>query len=154
VADCFKWGEVGYLWKDGNWAWNYCNNAPPPQPTNCIQWGTADVLWEDADWYWSVCSGSVPVPPEPTASIFVQPPGVDAMTLVQPWLIEPYNPYRAADREQEKKKRFIKLICKIKGQTFEMEKEIGEHEKVSVDDVRMVVRNITGVDLDIKKLEE
>lgn len=119
----------------------------------CYKWGNANVQWNQANWFWSQCSGSVT---PPTSSVVViQPPGVDAMTLVQPWLIEPWNPYRAADKEQQKKKR-IRLICKVDGQTFEMEKEIEKenNEEVSVDDVRMVVRSITGVDVDIKKLEE
>lgn len=120
----------------------------------CYTWGNAAVLWKDANWIWSECSGSITPPEPPTESISVQPPGVDANTLIQPWLIEPWVPYRAADRDQEKKRRLIKLILKIDGEMFEQEKEIENHEEISVDDIRMVVRNNAGVNLDIKKLEE
>ena len=145
---CYTWGNAAVAWPNANWTWDDCQTV-----YECIKWGNAGALWMNANWLWSQCSSSVvPVPPV-TASIFLQPPGVDANTLIQPWAIEPWNPYRAADRDQEKKKRLIKLICKVKGETFEEEKEIEKYE-VSVDDVRMVVRSISGIDLDIKNVEE
>lgn len=118
----------------------------------CYRWGDANVLWSQANWYWSQCSGSV-VPPTPVTESIVQQPGIDAQTLIQPWLIEPWNPYRAADREQEKKRKLVRLICRIRGETFEEEKAVG-NRKLSVDDVKMVITNIADINLDVKKLEE
>jgi len=146
---CYTWGNAGIQWSQANWAWDDCQLV-----ADCVKWGDAGVFWMNANWLWSMCSGSVIPPTPPTPSISVgQPLGVDANTLIQPWLIEPWDPYRAADREQEKKKRFIKLICKVKGVTFEEEKEIENYE-VSVDDVRMVIKTMSGVDLNIKNVEE
>ena len=147
---CYQWGNAGIDWKNANWTWEDCQLI-----AECIKWGDAGVLWMNAGWWWSQCSGSFtpPIPPSPIIQNILQPPGVDATTLIQPWLIEPWNPYKAADKEQEKKKKFIKLICKVKGQTFEEEKEVEKYQ-VSVDDVKMVVKAMTGMDLNVKKLEE
>lgn len=107
----------------------------------CYKWGNVGITWADANWVWSECLYVV--------ESILQPPGVDAMTLVQPWLIEPWNPYVKNDEREKKRKRFIKLICKIKGQTYEDEKEMGMMN-ISVDDIKMVVKTITNVDLDVK----
>jgi hypothetical protein len=145
---CYTWGNAAVAWPNTDWTWEDCQIV-----YECITWGNAGALWQDANWLWPACSSSA-VPRIPTdASIFGQPSGIDATTLIQPWLIEPWNPYKAADRNQEKKKRLIKLICKVKGQTFEEEKAIENYE-ISVDDIRMVVQTVAGVDLDIKKLKE
>jgi hypothetical protein len=66
--------------------------------------------------------------------------------------VEPWNPYITNNENDKKRKRLIKLICKCRGQTYEEEKEIGTM-KISVDDVRMVVKKVLNIDLDVK-LEE
>ena len=95
-----------------------------------------------------MCGPGEPIPPIPviTVTSSLQPPGVDATILIQPWLIEPWNPY--PEVVKEKKKRLIKLICKVKGQTFEEEKEVEDY-KITVDDVRMVVKAVTNIDIDV-----
>ena len=100
-------------------------------------WGTENLYWKDVNFWWSRC----PIQPNP---VILQPVGVDASQLIQPW-----NPYKTV--EGDKKKRLIKLICKIKGQTYEEEKEIGTM-KVSIDDVKTAA----GVDinLDVKLKEQ
>lgn len=150
-------GKVFNTWSNADMFWMNANLVSSPNSASnntqtCYKWGNADVLWLNANWLWSQCSGSV-IPPTPPTTSFVIPTGIDASTLIQPWLIQPWNPYRAADGEQDKKKRFIKLICRINGETFEEEKEIEKHE-VSVDDIRMVVRSVSDIDLDIKNYGE
>ena len=94
--------------------------------------------------------GGAPTPP----SVIANRLGVDANTLIPSWIEEPWNPYRAADREQAEKqrKRLIKLICKIKGEEFNEEKKAGNY-KVTVGDIRMVMERVANIDLDLK-LEE
>ena len=147
IRVCYQWGNASVPWNQANWTWSECQLV-----AECITWGKANVLWRNANWRWSECTSSA-TPPITSSVLTLQPPGIDAMTLVQPWIIEPWNPYRAADREQEKKKKLIKLICKVKGQTFEEEKKIETYD-ISVDDVKMVVKAVAGVDLDVKKMEE
>jgi hypothetical protein len=140
---CYYWGYAFVPWKNGNWTWAECELIQEI----CAVWGTKNVWWENGNWWWSQC---IPVIPPP---VFISPqlPGVDATTIIQPWQAEEqWNPYRAG--EFDKRKRLIKLICKVKGQTYEEEKEAGDM-KISVDDIRMVVKAVAGIDLDIK-LEE
>lgn len=111
-------------------------------PGICYLWGTTNVLWKNANWRWSECSGSTP--PIPVVSIGNQP-GVDATTLIQPWLIEPWNPYRTGSLD--KKKRLIKLVCKVKGQDYNEEKEIKDFP-VTVGDIHMVVEKVSGIKLE------
>ena len=147
---CLYWSQTKRPWGTSDWTWSDCESAIEL----CNVWGTYSSTWMDANSWWSACfgSGSIPpIPPTPVSSGSFNTYGVDATTLIQPWLIEPWNPYRAG--EIDKKKRLIKLICKVKGQTYEEEKEVGTMN-VSVDDVKLVVKKVLNIDLDVKKLEE
>jgi len=94
-------------------------------------WSTTGVLWSQANWLWpNPCS---PTPPEPILSIPIHV-GVDATTLIQPWIIEPWNPYRAGEI---KKKKLVRLICKIKGEKYNEEKEV-KNINISVDDINLI----------------
>ena len=111
------------------------------------QWENTCVSWASACWNWSDCGTVVPAVEIPT--------GVDAQTLMQPWLEEPWNPYRAADKEQAEKRRkkLIKLVCKVRGQEYNEEKTPKDF-KVTVDDIKMLVNSGAKIGLDLKKLEE
>lgn len=150
---CATWGKTGNFWRKESLIWSECSSSV----FLCPVWGSEGTQWKTANWWWSLCFGSgsnPPIPPIPSASFTgsLQPLGLDATTIVQPWLIEPWNPYTAADEHDKKRKRLIKLICKVKGQTYEEEKRVGDM-KISVDDIRMVVKAVSNIDLDVK-LEE
>jgi hypothetical protein len=80
----------------------------------------------------------------------LQRPGVDATTLIQPWLIEPWNPYRAGEI---KKKKRVKVVIRMNGKTYEEEKEIDEKNKseILIGDIEMIMGT---TNIDVKKLEE
>jgi hypothetical protein len=145
---CQVWSTTKFPWFVANWKWSECSSSAPSGP--CAVWGTTAVPWNQANWKWSECTGSV-IPPIPVVVIGNRP-GVDAETLIQPWQLveEPWNPYISSSID--KKKRLIKLICKVKGQTYSEEKEAGDY-KVTVGDIRMVVKAVANIDLDLK-LEE
>jgi len=140
---CYLWGTANVQWKNANWTWNDCQLVRDI----CETWGCTPFLWKNANWRWSECSGSIP--PIPVVSIGNQP-GIDATTLIQPWLEEPWNPYRTGSLDRQK--RLVKLVCKVKGQRYEEEKEMKDFN-VSVDDIRMVVKAVANIDLDLR-LEE
>ena len=146
IKICYIWGYTDVLWNKGNWTFGECELIQEI----CNTWGNTQNPWKAANWWWSQCSSSIP--PQPVISI--QPSGVDATTLIQPWMVEPWNPYRAGEdkEKQDKKKRLIKLIFKFKGKTYEEEKEVGDY-KISVNDMKMIVDTISNINLDIK-LEE
>lgn len=149
---CYLWSVADVKYGEANWTWDECQIVEEL----CKTWGDANHLWFRANWIWSKCSGSLPPPPPPpppiTASVINY--GVDATTLVQPWLEEPWNPYREAEEKarQAKRKRLIKLICKIKGEKFDEEKEVKDID-ISIEDVKLVVKKVANIDLDLK-LEE
>jgi hypothetical protein len=112
----------------------------------CYKWGNANVLWKDTNWWWSLCSGSiVPIPPVVPVIVINQPPGVDATTLIQPWLIEPWTPYRAGEI---KKKRSIELTMRMLGIEYKEKKEIKDFN-VEADNINIRV-NPTNIDLTLK----
>lgn len=109
----------------------------------CKIWGLTDVLWKDANWKWSECSSSI-------VSVIGNDPGVDASKLVQPWIEEPWNPYKTGSLESRNK--LIKLICKIDGKEYDEEKKVKDF-KLTVDDIRMVIKNKDDINVNLK-LEE
>ncbi len=107
----------------------------------CYRWGNCNVLWKDADWKWSEC--------QLVAEIIAVQTGVDATTLIPPWLDEPWNPYRAGEEEKKKRKRLVELICKVKGIKYNEKKELKDF-KVTVEDIKLVVKAVANIDIDLK----
>ncbi len=143
---CFSWINANVQWKNGNWTWSECELVY----YICSVWGAENSTWKNGNWWWSMCyeSGSISPTPPITSNVVIQPPGVDANTLIQSWLEEPWQPYRAG--EIEKKKRLVKLICKVKNETFEESKYLNENIKISTDDIKLVVKKVLNIDLDVK----
>lgn len=108
--------------------------------TTCYKWSKTNIRWKNADWKWSEC--------RVVAELIQNLGGVDATTLIQPWLEEPWNPYKAG----EKKKKLIKLICRIKGQKYDESKQLKDI-KVTVEDIKMVLKKVANIDLDLKREE-
>ena len=55
--------------------------------------------------------------------------------------------------EPEKKKRFIKLVCKVKGiETYSGQKTIREDINVSAEDIELVVKEVLGIDLTVENI--
>tara|TARA_A100001201_G_scaffold69915_2_gene64417 strand:+ start:140 stop:505 length:366 start_codon:yes stop_codon:yes gene_type:complete len=61
--------------------------------------------------------------------------------------------YNVNQLEPEKKKRFIKLICKVKGiETYSGQKTIRDDIKVSTEDVELVLKEVLGIDLTVENI--
>jgi len=93
------------------------------------------------------CSSSI-LPPEPMSTGSMNLPGVDASILAPVWIEEPWNPYKNLE-EKEKRKRLIKLICKVKGHQYNEGKELKDFE-INVNDIKLVVKAVANIDLDLK----
>mgnify|MGYP003123160881 CR=1 FL=1 len=62
--------------------------------------------------------------------------------------------YNVNQLDPEKKKRFIKLICKVKGiETYSGQKTIKDNIKVTANDVRLVYKEVLGIDLAIENIQ-
>ena len=57
------------------------------------------------------------------------------------------------DLEPEKKKRFIKLVCKVKGiETYSGQKTIRDDIEISVEDCELVMKEVLGIDLTVENI--
>ena len=55
--------------------------------------------------------------------------------------------------EDDKKKRFIKLVCKIKGiETYSGQKTIRDDIEISAEDVQVVIKEVLGIDLTVENI--
>lgn len=107
----------------------------------CYKWGNCDILWSQADWTFSEC--------QIIQDILIgigNKPGVDATELIQPWLNEPWNPYKSG----EKKKKLVRLICKVKGIEYDESKELKDFN-VLVDDIKLIIDKALNITVEGKK---
>jgi hypothetical protein len=57
------------------------------------------------------------------------------------------------DFKPEKRRRFIKLVCKVKGiETYSGQKTIRDDIEISADDVKLVVKKVLGIDLTVENI--
>ena len=55
--------------------------------------------------------------------------------------------------EPEKKKRFIKLVCKVKGiETYSGQKTIRDDIEITAEDCELVVKEVLGIDLTVENI--
>ena len=55
--------------------------------------------------------------------------------------------------DKEKKKRFIKLICKVKGiETYSGQKTIREDIEISIEDIELVVKEVLGKSITVENI--
>ena len=52
------------------------------------------------------------------------------------------------DKDPEKKKKLVKLICKDQGKTIEKEKEIKEY-KITVKDIQLLAEEVLGINVKV-----
>ena len=97
---------------------------------NKIKWNEADFKWNENPHIWNLVLEIV----EAIES------GVGVTTAVE--RLDP-----------EKKKRFIKLVCKVKGiETYSGQKTIRDDIKVSAEDIELVIKEVLGIDLTVENI--
>lgn len=105
----------------------------------CYKWGECDVLWKNANWLWSECAlvDEIGLPPLG---------GIPGELALPSWL---QDDKAHSPQEIEKRKRFIRLICKVKGEPdFDKRKE-KKDIKISIDDIKLVVKAVKNIDIKI-----
>ena len=114
------------------------------------------IKWEDADFKWNIAPPSEDFKPGFKASSF--PFTWDDVALVEE-VVEVVQEAGGSvidgisKLEPEKKKRFIKLVCKIKGiETYSGQKTIRDDIKVSAEDVELVIKEVLGIDLTVENI--
>ena len=114
------------------------------------------IKWEDADFKWNIAPPSEDYKSGFKASSF--PFTWDDVALVEE-VIEVVQEAGGSvidgieKLEPEKKKRFIKLICKVKGiETYSGQKTIRDDIEVSAEDVELVIKEVLGIDLTVENI--
>lgn len=102
----------------------------------CPIWNKTDVRWKNANWTWSEC--------RLVEEIISNHVGIDASLIGE----ELQGP--AWLRDEKKKIRLIRLICKVKGEEFDESKEIKDI-KISIKDIKLVVKTVANIELNIKE---
>ena len=98
-----------------------------------IKWEDADFKWNDNPYKWD----EVLLVEEVVDAISISGGIADAFQQIAP----------------EKKKRFIKLICKVKGiETYSGQKTIRDNIKVDAKDIALVVKEVLGVNLTVENI--
>ena len=109
------------------------------------------IKWEDADFKWNTAPPSEDYKPGFKPSRFpytwndvalveevvevIQQGGGGVIEDDMPWM-----------RDEEKKKRLIKLICKVQGKTIKEEKEI-QYYKIKVSDIKLLAEKVLGIEV-------
>ncbi len=105
----------------------------------CYTWVGCDVLWKNANWTWSECKLIDEI-------IGGNLPGVPGEWAQPPWLED----IPATQLDKEKRKRFIRLLCKVKrSPEFSEEKEVKTNIKITLEDIKIVVKAVKGIDVQI-----
>ena len=105
------------------------------------------IKWEDADFKWNIAPpsenykagftpSSFPYTWDDVALVRAAVGGGGVMAEDMPW----------TQFDDEKKKRLIKLICKVQGKTIKEEKEIQNYE-ITVSDVKLLAEKVLGIEV-------
>ena len=110
------------------------------------------IKWEDADFKWELAPTDTDVDRytwdevllvEEIAEEIADGAGAGAEEIA--WNVDQLDP--------EKKKRFIKLICKVKGkETYSGQKTIRDDIEITAEDIEMVVKEVLGIDLTVENI--
>ena len=108
------------------------------------------IKWEDADFKWNIAPPSTDYKTGFEASSF--PYTWDDVDLVEEAItVEGGGGVMAEDMpwtqfDDDKKKRLIKLICKVQGRTITEEKEV-QNYKITVSDIKMLAKEVLGIEI-------
>ena len=98
-----------------------------------IKWEEADFKWNDNPYKWD----DVQLVEEIVEAVAEGGGIVDVVEHLDP----------------EKKKRFIKLICKVKGiETYSGQKTIHDDITVTAEDCELVIKEVLGIDLTVENI--
>ena len=107
------------------------------------------IKWEDADFKWNIA------PPSEDYKVGFKPSSFpytwNDVALVEEAIGAGGGGVMAEDMpwtkfEDEKKKRLVKLICKVQGKTIKEEKEVQDY-KIKVSDIKLLAEKVLGIEV-------
>ncbi len=113
--------RIPFQWNNANFNWNAVNPTDgKTYPSNEIVTGTN--LWDDCALIIELID-------------FIKGGG---------------SPEKYFEKEKEKKKKFIKLLCKVEGVEYKETKEVLKRQ-IRITDVKLVAKELLGIDIKIDK---
>ena len=94
-----------------------------------IKWNEANFNWNDNPHTWDEVQLVIEVVEA------IQQSGGGVIEDDMPWM-----------RDEEKKKRLVKLICKVQGKTIKEEKEIQDY-KIKISDIKLLAEKVLGIEV-------
>ena len=109
------------------------------------------IKWKDADFKWNIAPPSETYKtgfktakfPYTWDDVALIEEAVEAIQQGGGGVIEDDMPW---PQDEEKKKRLIKLICKVQGKTIKEEKEIQDY-KIKVSDIKLLAEKVLGIEI-------
>ena len=98
---------------------------------------SVNITWDNSNFEWNNNSHTWDLVIEIVETI---QSGVDVVTAIE-------------QLEPEKKKRFIHLVCKVKGiETYSGQKTINDDIEITAEDCKLVVKEVLGIDLTVENI--
>jgi len=98
--------------------------------TTCLTWEGSDFIWGDNPYTWG--------------DVCLVEKATDDGRRPKDW---------KKNLTADEQKKFIKLVCKVKGiETYSGQKTIEEEITVTADDVKLVIKEVLGVDLMVENI--
>ena len=72
----------------------------------------------------------------------------DDVALVASLVGGKYNPVTVLEQDEDKKKRFVKLLCKVQGTEYQKQRQVKDI-KITIEDVELVAREVLGVNIKV-----
>ena len=95
-----------------------------------MRWERAGFLWNSNEFTWDDVH--------------------DALDLLDHFSDGDYDNYNI---DPEKKRRYIKLICKVKGiETYSGQKTVRDDIEITAEDVKLVAKEVLGIDLTVENI--
>ena len=105
------------------------------------------IKWEEADFKWE----KAPTTGTPytwdevllVEQVVIESDGASGSEIL--WHVDQLDP--------EKKKRFIRLVCKVKGiETYSGQKTIRDDIEITAEDANLVIKEVLGIDLTVENI--
>lgn len=88
-----------------------------------LKWDTANIVWNNAKFTW------------------------DEAALVSE-IVGKASDYGLVFKDKEKKKKFIKILCKIEGVEYKETKEV-KKRRIRITDIELAAREVLGIDIKV-----
>lgn len=107
------------------------------ETTKCYTWDTLNLRFVDVDWTWEECQ------------LIREAEKIISGALPQPFVEDVLGKW-----EQEKKKKFIKIVCRVRGyDEIKTQKLVKENINIKIEDIKLVVESTKHINIEILNIK-